>query len=217
MMLFAFGAPPECREKPLPVNLAFVHHHHHHHCPDGTATFSFISYRVRSSHCVHRVEEVVYDATQILQRFSVFASSEDPFGNNLCVSSLWLIFFWTPLNISQPVQHKLLSHHLWLGTDFTHFPYSPQMENFSLLENDVFSGTTIDSPQIESWLASVIFDLGQDLIRVFMCSSGAGTAKPSRLQRMFANWTHLLCLPSVYHANQKRVHFSSRFFSTVQG
>lgn len=42
LMLFAFGILPECLEKPLTVSLAFVHHHH---CPDGTATFSFISYR----------------------------------------------------------------------------------------------------------------------------------------------------------------------------
>lgn len=42
LMLFSFGIPPERSEKLLTVSLAFVHHHH---CPDGTATFSFISCR----------------------------------------------------------------------------------------------------------------------------------------------------------------------------
>lgn len=95
-------------------------------------------------------------------------------------------------------------------TDGTHFIFSPWCWYSLYNKERVFLGTTIPLPQIESWLASVVFDLGQDLICVFMCSSGAGTAKPSGPQRMFANWTHLFYLPSVNHANQKLVHFWPR-------
>lgn len=108
LMLFAFGIPPERLEKPLTVSLAFVHHHHY---PDGTATFSFISYRYVNLIVSKWQKSFTWRGPNSASLYSVFGILEMPFGL-ICASHSSLAYFLTPLRISQPVQHKLLSHRL---------------------------------------------------------------------------------------------------------
>lgn len=159
--------------------------------------------------------EVLYGVARILQRFSVFISSEDPFWTNRCFSYLWLIFcdLWSLASlfctnssatifgealISLPTHWRNTFHILpgwWYSLCYKMM--------FSQVQQQIY-------PRLKPGWPLLPFDLGQDLICVFMCRSGAGTARPSGPQRMFANWTHLLYLPRVHPANQKRVHLWSR-------
>lgn len=75
--------------------------------------------------------------------------------------------------------------------------------------------TTRLSPDFNLICLLYIWFRSEPHFSLFTCGTGAGraSAKPPRPQRMLTNWTHLLYLPSVYHANQKLVHVESEQMS----